>query len=80
MDSYIISYSFTITGCYGVVGTMDGDTVAGISGSERTYSLTDLEENAQYIISISAINGAGTSPMSPMTVTNTLVTGNCLYI
>ena len=79
MESYTISYSFTVTGCTGVAGGIGSDViVTGISGSDRTYSLTDLEENTQYIISISAVNGAGTSAMSPMTVTNTPVTGNYL--
>ena len=59
-----------------MAGAIGGDTVTGISGSERTHSLTNLHENTQYIISISAVNGAGTSAMSPMTITNTPVSGN----
>ena len=80
MDSYTISYSFTITGCTGVAGGMGQDTVTGIGGSDRTHSLTNLQENTEYIISISAVNGAGTSAMSPMTTTNTPTTGNYVYI
>ena len=76
MDSYTISYSFTITDCPGVAGAIGNITVTGIGGSNRTRSLTNLEENTQYIFSISAVNGAGTSGMSPMTITNTPVTGN----
>ena len=76
MASYTISYSFIVTDCTGVAGGMGSDTVTGISGSERTHSLTNLHENTEYIISISAVNGAGTSAMSPMTITNTPVTGN----
>ena len=76
MDSYTISYSFTVTGCTGEAGAIGDITVTGIGGSNRTCSLTNLEENTQYIISISAVNEAGTSGMSPMTITNTPVTGN----
>ena len=76
MDSYTISYSLTVTGCTGEAGAMGDSTDTGISGSERTHSLTNLEENTQYIISISAVTGAGTSAMSPMTITSTPVTGN----
>ena len=76
MDSYTLSYSFTVTGCTGVAGGMGQDTVTGIGGTERTHTLTNLEENTHYTISISAVNGAGTSAMSPITITNTPVTGN----
>ena len=67
-------------GCTGVAGAIGDRTVTGIGGSARIRSLTNLEENTQYIISISAVNGAGTSAMSPMTITNTPVTGNCLCV
>ena len=80
MDSYTLSYSSTVTGCSGVPGAIGIDTVTEIRGSERTHSLTNLEENTQYIIRISAVNGAGTSAMSPITTTNTPVTGNCVCV
>ena len=80
VDSYTISYSFTITGCSGLVGAVGGDTVTGIGSSNRTHSLINLQENTEYIISISAVNGAGTSAMSPMTTTNTPTTGNYVHI
>ena len=80
MESYSISYSFTVTDCTGVAGAIGSEIVTGINGSEITYCLTNLEENTEYIISISAVNGAGTSAMSPMTTTNTPVTGNCLCV
>ena len=80
VDSYTISYSSSVTGCTGVAGGIGSDKVTGISGSERTHSLTSLEENTQYSITISAVNGAGTSAMSPMTITNTPVTGNYLCV
>ena len=80
MDSYTISYSFTVTGCTGEAGAMGSNTVTGIGGSETTHSIDNLHENTQYIITISAVNGAGTSAMSRMTIANTLITGNYLCV
>ena len=62
VDSYQISYSFTIRGC----GARGGH-VSTVNGSSREYTLTGLEENSDFTINITAMNGAGSSP--PATTT-----------
>ena len=71
MDSYQISYSFTIRGCGVEVG---GDNVSTVNGSSREYTLTRLEENSDFTISITAMNGAGSSPPANTTA-RTLTNG-----
>ena len=57
VDSYQISYSFTIRRC----GIQVND-IALTTGSSREYTLTELEENSDFTISITAMNGVGSSP------------------
>ena len=66
MDSYTISYSYITRGCNGTV--LGGDTINGIDGSIRTYSLSNIEENSDFDISITAMNGAGSSPVPARTL------------
>ena len=73
MDSYTISYSYITRGCNGTA--LGGDTITGIDGSIRTYSLSNIEENSDFDISISAVNGAGSSPMPARATSTTLVAG-----
>ena len=72
VDSYQISYSFTIRGC----GEVGGDNV---STSSREYTLTGLEENSDVTIYITAMNGAGSSPPANITV-KTLTDGRLYSI
>ena len=66
VDSYQISYSFTIRGC-----GVEGGNVSTVTGSSREYTLTGLEENSDFTISITAMNGAGSSPPATI-ITRTL--------
>ena len=75
VDSYIITYSFTIRVC-GVTG---GSTVM-VGGSSREYTLTDLEENSDYTISITARNEAGDSPPTTTIMATTSRAGNYYII
>ena len=75
VDSYIITYSFTIRVC-GVTG---GSTVM-VGGSSREYTLTDLEENSDYTISITARNEAGDSPPTTTIMAATSRAGNYYII
>ena len=72
MDSYQISYSDTIRGCE--VEEVGGGNESTVNGSSREYTLTGLEENSDVIISITAMNGAGSSPPAT-TTTRTLTDG-----
>ena len=58
VDSYNISYSFIIGGC----GVGGGNIMSTVNGSSREYTLTGLEENSDFTIFITAMNGAGSSP------------------
>ena len=73
VDSYTISYSYITRGCNGAV--LGADTITGIDGSIRTYSLSNIEENSDLDISIRAVNGAGSSPVPARTSSTTLVAG-----
>ena len=73
MDSYTISYSYITRGCDGTV--IGEDTITGIDGSIRTYSLSNIQENSDFDISITAVNGAGSSPVPARTSSTTLVAG-----
>ncbi len=67
VESYIISYTFSINGCLGE----DGTKMIPLSDwTPRQYTLSGVEEDAGYTISITAMNGAGSSnPASIMTTT-----------
>ena len=73
VDSYTISYSYTTRECDGTV--LGSDTITGIDGSIRVYSLSNIEENSDFDISITAVNGAGRSPVPARTYSTTLVAG-----
>ena len=75
VDSYIITYSFTIRVC----GVPGGSTVM-VGGSSREYTLTDLEENSDYTISITARNEAGDSPPTTTIMATTSRAGNYYII
>ena len=78
VDSYTISYSYITRGCNGTV--LGADTITGIDGSIRTYSLSYIEENSDFDISITAVNGAGSSPMPAKTSSTTLVAGKYICL
>ena len=67
VDSYQISYSFAIRGCGTPV-----NRVASAPGSSREYTLTGLEENSYFTISITAMNGAGSSPPATTTASTAI--------
>ena len=46
-----------------------------VNGSSREYTLTELEENSDFTINITAMNGAGSSPLSNTTA-RTLTDGS----
>ena len=73
VDSYTISYSYITRGCNGTV--LGEDTIIGIDGHIRTYSLSNIEENSDFDISITAVNGAGSSPVPAKISSPTLVAG-----
>ena len=73
VDSYTISYSYITRGCDDTV--LGGNTITGIDGSIRTYILSNIDENSDFDISITAVNGVGSSPVPAKTTSTTLVAG-----
>ncbi len=69
MDSYTISYSFTIIGCDGVSGSTGSRTIMEIDGATRMYTLSGVEEYTEFTITLTAVNGAGSAFVSNMTHT-----------
>ena len=67
VESYIISYTFSINGCPGEDGTR---MIPLSDGTTRQYTISGVEEDARYTISITAMNGAGSNnPATIMTTT-----------
>ncbi len=64
VDSYTISYSFTVMGCDGHSGSFGNNNIIGIDGSTRMYTLSGLEEYTEFAITLTAVNGAGSASVS----------------
>ena len=78
MDSYTLVYSYTFRGCD---STVFGDTITDIDGSSRSYTLSGLEENSDFDVSITAMNGAGSSSPGPARIfPTTLIAGGLCNI
>ncbi len=71
MDSYTISYSFTVIGCDGISGSVGNNNIMGINGATRMYTLSGVEEYTEFTITLIAVNGAGSAFVSNMTRTGT---------
>ena len=72
MESYTLDYSYTIKGCDSRVFE---DIITEINGSSSSYTLSGLEENSDFVVSIAAVNGAGSSPGPARISTTTLMAG-----
>ena len=70
VDSFLIAYSFTIRDCDSDEAGMSPWWV--VSGDTRNFSLTGLEENSDFVLSILARNSAGDSEVSQTTATTAL--------
>ncbi len=64
MDSYTISYSFTVIGCGGVSGSVGNGDIIGIDEATRMYTLSGVEEYTEFTITLTAVNGAGSTSVS----------------
>ena len=74
VESYTVSYTRATEQCKGSVDFKSSGNIPGINGSIRSYSLTNLEEDSAYGITIEAVNGAGTGS-STLFTTRTLAAG-----
>ncbi len=71
VDSYTISYSFMVIGCGGVSGSAGNDIIMGIDGATRMYTLSGVEEYTEFTITLTAVNGAGSTSVSRVVYTGT---------
>ena len=66
MDSYIVSYTYTIRRCG--LGPVSGSEVIS-DGNARSFTLTGLEEDSGYTITLTAISAAGQATSNQITAT-----------
>ena len=69
VDSYTVSYIYTIRRCGS--GHLSGSEEEINDGNARSFTLTDLEEDSDYTISLTAISEAGQLTSNQITVTTT---------
>ena len=74
VDQYLISYSFTEVDC-----GFSGSAMIQVPGTSTQHTLTGLQENSDYVISIIARNTAGDSPPAT-TRTTTSIAGKHLHV
>ena len=73
--SYTISYSNTNnTQCF-----TDSNDITGIAASETTYTLTDLQENTEYSITVTALLSDGETERDTLAAA-TMASGKCFII
>ena len=73
VESYTLHYSFITRGCDGTV--FGGDTIKEIDSSTSSYTLSGLEEDSDFHICITAVNGAGSSAQPAKISSTTLIAG-----
>ena len=73
MDSYTVQYSASVRGC-NVQPQTGGPTS---TGTQRSYTITGLQEDSDVTVTVSAVNIRGTA--STMVTTSTL-TASMYYI
>ena len=73
VDSYTVSYTYTIRQCGS--GPVSGSEEIS-NGNARSFTLTDLEEDSDYTITLTAISAAGQLTSNQIS-TNTDTAGTC---
>ena len=69
VDSYTVSYTYTIRRCGS--GPVSGSDEEISDGNARRFTLTDLDEDSDYIITLTAISAAGQLPSNQINTTTT---------
>ena len=65
MDSYTVQYSATVKGCN--IRSHGGPTSTG--GTQRSYTITGLQEDSDVTVTVTAINIGGSSSRTLQTST-----------
>ena len=76
VDSFIISFSYFVRECPGD----DGSATVSVNRSARSFTLTGLQEDSHFNISILARNAAGDSPPSAQILAATDIDGKPLFM
>ena len=76
VDSYTVSYNYTIRRCGS--GPVSSGSEEISDGNARNFTLTDLEEDSDYIITLTAISAAGQLTSNQISTT-TAIAGLYLY-
>ena len=76
VDSYTVSYTYTIRRCGS--GPVSGSEEIS-DGNARSFTLTDLEEDSDYTITLTAISAAGQLTSNQISTTTTTA-GSNLYM
>ena len=74
VDFYNIAYTSTTEECRGTIHFMLINSISGINGSLRSYTLKNLEEDSEYNITVEAVKGAGKAGTT-LPTTRTSVSG-----
>ncbi len=53
-----------VIGCDGVSGSAGTNNIMGIDGATRMYTLSGVEEYTEFRITLTAVNGAGSTSVS----------------
>ena len=75
VDSYTVSYTYTIRRC-GSGPVSESEEIS--AGNARSFTLTGLEEDSDYTITLTAISAAGRLPSNQISTT-TATAGSYLY-
>ena len=78
MDSYTVSYTYTIRQCGS--GVMMGPMISGIGGSATMHVLSGLEEDSDYTITLTAIVGGASAGSDEITVLTSTAGASILII
>ena len=74
IDRFEVSYSYTVNTCTAPAEPLETDTIS--DGSRRSHTLSDLNEDSEYNITVKAINDRG-STMNTTTANTTIASKLC---
>ena len=76
IDRFEVTYSYTVNRCSAQPGPQRTDTIT--AGSTRSHTLTGLNEDSRYSITVRAINNEGST--NATVSADTMTSGKCSYV
>ena len=77
IDRFEVTYSYTVNRCSAQPGAQRTDNIT--AGSTRSHTLTGLNEDSSYSITVRAINNEGSTMSTVYISANTLTSGMCVH-